>query len=185
MVSDTFQNIDHKMKRSIEVLQTELASIRTGRTTPALVEHIRVEYAGVPTPLNQMAGIHTPEASLLVIQPWDRSATRNIEKAILKSDLGLTPTSDGNVIRINVPPLTEERRQELSKVVRKRIEEARIAIRNLRREAMEELKGLEKNKGISQDELKRALEQLQKLTDSFIAEAEGIGRDKEAELAEV
>lgn len=185
MVSDTFQNIDQKMQRSIEVLQTELASIRTGRTTPALVEHIKVEYAGVPTPLNQIAGIHTPEASLLVIQPWDRSSLRNIEKAILKSDLGLTPTNDGNLIRISVPPLTEERRQELSKVVRKRIEEARIAIRNLRREAMEDLKRLEKDKGISQDELKRALEQLQKLTDNFIAKAERNGQDKETELAEV
>ena len=163
----------------------ELATIRTGRATPALIEHIKVEYAGVPTPLNQIAGISVPEVSLLVIQPWDRGCIRDIEKAILKSDLGLNPTSDGNLIRINIPPLTEERRQELVKVVRKRVEERRIAIRNIRREATEELKRLEKNKDISQDEQKRALDQLQKLTDSFIAQAEQIGRDKEAELAEV
>ena len=173
------------MEKSIEVLQAELGSIRTGRASPALVEHIKVEYAGVPTPLNQLAGIYAPEARLLVIQPWDRSSIRDVEKAILKSDLGLTPTSDGTLVRISIPQLTEERRQELTKAVRKRVEEGRIAIRNLRREAMEELKGLEKNKEMSQDELKRALEQLQKLTDSFIAETERIGQDKEVELAEV
>jgi len=185
MVSNTLQNIERKMEKSIEVLQTELGSIRTGRAAPALVEHIKVEYAGVPTPLNQLAGIYVPEARLLVIQPWDRSSIRDVEKAILKSDLGLTPTSDGTLVRIGIPPLTEERRQELSKVVRKRVEEGKVAIRNLRREAMEELKGLEKNKDMSQDELKRALDQLQKLTDSFIAETERIGQDKETELAEV
>jgi len=185
MVSSTLQNIERKMEKSIEVLQVELGSIRTGRASPALVEHIKVEYAGVPTPLNQLAGIYAPEARLLVIQPWDRSSIRDVEKAILKSDLGLTPTSDGTLVRISIPQLTEERRQELTKAVRKRVEEGRVAIRNLRREAMEELKGLEKNKEMSQDELKRALEQLQKLTDSFIAETERIGQDKEVELAEV
>jgi len=163
----------------------ELATIRTGHATPALIEHIKVEYVGVPTPLNQIAGISAPEVRLLVIQPWDQSCIHDIEKAILKSDLGLNPTNDGHLIRINIPPLTEERRQELIKVVRKRVEERRIAIRNLRREAMEELKQLEKNKDISQDEHKRALDQLQKLTDSFIAQTDDIGRDKETELAEV
>jgi len=185
MVSSTLQNIELKMEKSIEVLQVELGSIRTGRATPALVEHIKVEYAGVPTPLNQLAGIYAPEARLLVVQPWDRSSIRDVEKAILKSDLGLTPTSDGTLVRISIPPLTEERRQELTKAVRKRVEEGKVAIRNLRREAMEELRGLEKNKNISQDELKRALDQLQKLTDSFIADTERIGRDKEAQLTEV
>jgi len=163
----------------------ELATIRTGHATPALIEHIKVDYVGVPTPLNQIAGISAPEVRLLVIQPWDQSCIHDIEKAILKSDLGLNPTSDGHLIRIYIPPLTEERRQELIKVVRKRVEERRIAIRNLRREAMEELKQLEKSKDISQDEHKRALDQLQKLTDSFIAQADDIGRDKETELAEV
>ncbi|MCL0046478.1 ribosome recycling factor [Dehalococcoidales bacterium] len=185
MVSQTLRDIEQKMRTSIEVLRRELSTIRTGRATPGLIEHIKVEYAGVSIPLNQLAGISVPEANLLVIQPWDRGCLHSIEKAILKSDLGLTPNNDGNVIRLNIPPLTEERRQELTKVVRRRIEEGKIAIRNLRREAMDELRGLEKNKSLSQDELKRALNQLQKLTDSFIAETEKIGKDKEAELMEV
>ncbi len=185
MASRTLWNIEEKMRKSIEILKKELATIRTGRATPALIEHIKVEYAGVLTPLNQIAGISAPEARLLVIQPWDKGSIRSIEKAILKSDLGLNPTSDGSIIRISIPPLTEERRQELTKTVRRRVEEGRIAIRNLRREAMEDLKRLEKNKDISQDEYKRTLDQLQKLTDSFIAEAEQIGREKEVELTEI
>lgn len=163
----------------------ELAALRTGHATPSLIEHIKVEYAGVLTPLNQVAGVTAPEARLLVVQPWDKSSIRSIEKTILTSDLGLNPVSDGNVIRINIPPLSEERRQELVKVVRRRVEERRIAIRNLRREAMDELKEAEKRNDISQDEYKRALNQLQKLTDSFIANAEKIGQEKEAELRQV
>jgi len=185
MVSHILLSIEEKMRTSIGVLKQELATSRTGHAPPALIEHIKVEYAGVPTPLIQIAGISAPGARLLIIQPWDKGSIHNIEKAILKSDLGLTPTSDGSVIRLNIPPLTEERRGELRKLVRKRVEERRIVIRNLRREAMDNLKGLEKNKDISQDELKRALDQLQKLTDSFIADAEQIGQDKEAELMEV
>jgi len=185
MISRTLWNTKGKMQTSIEVLKRELATLRTGHATPALIDHIKVDYAGVPTPLNQIAGISAPEARLLVIQPWDRGSIRSIEKAILKSDLGLNPTSDGSVIRLNIPPLTEERRQELTRVVRRKVEERRIVIRNLRREVMDELKGLEKNKDISQDEHKRALDQLQKLTNSFIANAEQIGRDKEVELMEV
>jgi len=185
MASQNLRNIEEKMQKTAEGLKQELATIRTGRATPTLIEHIRVDYAGVPTPLNQVARISAPEARLLVIQPWDKSSIRSIEKAILTSDLGLNPVSDGNIIRINVPPLSEERRQELIKVVRRRIEERRIAVRNLRREAMDELKELEKNKDMSQDEHKRALNQLQKLTDSFIADTEQMGRDKEAELIQV
>lgn len=185
MIEEVLRNIEEKMKRSVVALEVELASIRTGRATPALIEHVKVEYAGVPTPLKQIASISVPEARLLVIQPWDRSSISNIEKAILKSDLGLNPTSDGNLVRISIPPLTDERRQEMIKVVHKRIEEGRVAIRNLRREAMDELKRLEKDKDISQDEHKRASEQLQKLTDSFITNAEQSGQAKEAELAEV
>lgn len=173
------------MRTSIEALKRELATIRTGHATPALIEHIKVEYAGALLPLYQIAGISAPEARLLVIQPWDSGNIHSIDKAILKSDLGLNPINDGSVIRLNVPPLSEERRQELIKVVRRRIEEGRIAIRNLRREAMDELKRLEKNKDISQDEHKRALDQLQKLTDNFIADAEQMGQAKEVELAEV
>lgn len=185
MVSQTLHTIEDKMRKTVDGLKKELATIRTGRATPAIVEHVRVEYAGVPTPLNQIAGISAPEASLLIIQPWDKGSIRSIEKAILTSDLGLNPVSDGNVLRISIPPLSEERRQELTKMVRRRVEERRIAIRNLRREAADELKDLEKNKGISEDEHKRILNQLQKLTDSFIADTEQIGQDKEAELMEV
>ena len=173
------------MQTSLEILKRELASVRTGHAMPALIEHVKVEYGDATVPLNQIAGISAPAARLLVIQPWDRGSIHSIEKAILKSDLGLTPVSDGNIIRLNIPELTEERRQELTKMVRRRVEEGRVAIRNLRREAMNELKGLEKNEGISQDENKRTLAQLQKLTDGFIADIERIGQNKEAELIEV
>jgi len=185
MVSPALQSIEVKMRTSTGAFKNELATIRTGHASPALIEHLKVDYAGVPTPLNQIAGISAPEAMLLVIQPWDRGSLNNIEKSILKSDLGLNPSNDGNVIRIAIPPLSEERRQELIKIVRKRVEERRIAIRNLRHEAADELKKLEKNKDISQDEQKRGLDQLQKLTDRFMSDIEQIGRDKEAELMEV
>ena len=185
MVSQTLLGIEERMRTSVGILKEDLATIRTGHASPALIEHLKVEYAGVPTPLNQVAGISAPEARLLVIQPWDRGSISGIEKAILKSDLGLNPSSDGNVIRISIPPLSEERRQELIRVVRKRVEERRIAVRNLRHEAMDALKRLEKDKEISQDEHKRALDQLQKLTDRFMSDIEQIGIDKEAELMEV
>jgi ribosome recycling factor len=185
MVDETLHNIEQKMTVSVDVLKQELASIRTGHATPALVEHIRVEYGGVPLPLNQLANISAPEARLIVIQPWDRGSIRNIEKTLLKSDLGLNPASDGSIIRLNIPPLTEERRQELVKLVHRRVEERKVAVRNLRREAMDELRKLEKNKDISQDEYKRAMDQLQKLTDSFTAVTEQFGDEKEVELMEV
>ncbi|MAF85915.1 MAG: ribosome recycling factor [Dehalococcoidales bacterium] len=185
MDSHTLLNIEEKMRISAEGLKKELATIRTGHATPALIEHIKVEYAGVPTPLNQIAGVAAPEARLLIIQPWDPGSLQNIEKAILKSNLGLNPANDGRIIRVNIPQLTEERRQELIKLVRNRVEERKIAIRNLRREATDELKELEKSKDMSQDELKRTLDQLQKLTDSFTADIEQIGQDKEVELMEV
>ena len=185
MVNPVLSNIEDKMKASVEGFKMELATIRTGHATPTLIEHIKVDYAGVPTPLNQIAGISAPAARLLVIQPWDKSSIPQIEKAILKSELGLNPTSDGNVIRLNLPPLSEERRQELTKVVHKKSEERKIAVRNLRSDVMNDLKELEKKKEISQDEHKRAQDQLQKLTDSFIADIEKIARDKEAELMEV
>jgi len=185
MISRTLWDIEGKMQTSVEALKRELATIRTGHATPALIDHIKVDYAGVPTLLNQIAGISAPEARLLVIQPWDRGSIKSIEKAILQSDLGLNPVNNGSVIRLNIPPLTEERRQELTRVVRRKVEARRIVIRHLRHEAMNDLKGLEENKDISQDEQKRALDQLQKLTDSFIASAEQIGRAKEVELMEV
>ena len=162
-----------------------MATIRTGHATPALVEHIRVEYAGTPMPLIQLAGISAPEAGLLVIQPWDKNCANDIVKAIQKSELGLNPSSDGNVIRIAIPPLSEERRQELIKVVHRHAEERRIAVRSLRHEAMNELKTMEKNKSISQDEHKRAQDQLQKITDLFITEIDKLAKSKEQELLEI
>jgi len=185
MIDEILRNIEKKMQTSIGVLKRELATIRTGHATPGLIDHIKVEYAGVPTPLNQLASISAPRVRLLVIQPWDKTSIHNIEKAILTSDLGINPTSDGNVIRINIPPLSEERRQELIKIARGKAEKEKVVIRNHRRDAMGELKKLEKGKEISQDELKRAIDQLQKITDSFTADADQAERDKEAELGEV
>jgi len=185
MDSSVLQKTEEKMKGSVDALKRELATIRTGHATPALVEHVKVDYAGATLPLSQVAGISAPEARLLVIQPWDRSSIPAIEKAILKSDLGLTPSISGNVIRLNIPPLSTERRQEMTKTVHKRVEERKIIVRNLRRDAMEELKAQEKNKEISQDESKRALDLLQKLTDKFIAAGDQVGKEKETELMEV
>lgn len=185
MINELLHGAEEKMHSAVEALRKELATIRTGHATPALVEHIKVEYAGVPTPLREIAGISTPAARLLLIQPWDKSSLHHIEKAILKSDLGLNPTSDGSIIRINLPPLSEERRQELVKIVHSRVEKEKIVIRNLRRDTIEELKKRERNKEISQDDLKRTLEQLQKLTDIFIARADEVGKDKEREIREV
>ena len=173
------------MHTSIKAFRVDLGTIRTGQASPALIEHLKIEYAGVPTPLNQLAGISAPEVRLLVVHPWDKGCLHDIEKAILKSDLGLNPSNDGIIIRINIPPLSEERRHDLIKVVRKRCEERKIAVRNLRHEALDELKNLEKNKNISQDEHKRSADQLQKITDKFIADVEQIGQHKEAELMEV
>jgi ribosome recycling factor len=185
MVNEALQNIENKMKSSIKVFREDLASIRTGHATPALIEHIKVDYAGVPTPLNHVASISAPEVGLLVIQPWDKSVNGNIQKAKQKSDLGLNPSNDGNIIRIGIPPLSEDRRMELIKIVHKRVEERKVTVRNLRHEALNELKKLEKDREISQDELKRAQDQLQSITDIHISEVEQIGADKEEDLKEV
>ena len=182
MSSETLRIIEDKMQKTVEGLKKDLAVIRTGRASPALIEHLKVEYAGAMLPLNQLASISVPEAKLLLIQPWDPGSIRGIERAIQASDLGLNPTSDGKIIRISLPPLSEERRQELMKLVRSRVEERKIVLRGLRREVTEELKESEKNKAITQDEHKRALTQLQKITDLFIAESDQAGREKEAEL---
>jgi ribosome recycling factor len=185
MTTEVLKSIEEKMKNTVKSFRTELSTIRTGHASPALVEHIRVEYAGVPMPLIQLAGISAPEAGLIVIQPWDKNCIRDIEKAIQKSELGLNPSNDGNIIRIAIPPLSEERRQELIKIVHRHTEERRILIRNLRHEALNELKKMEKEKAISQDDEKRTEVQLQKLTDFHIMEAEKVSQDKEKELAEV
>lgn len=185
MMQELLKQTEDKMRATVEGLKRDLATIRTGRASPALVEHLRVDYSGVPTPLNQIAGISAPESRLLVIQPWDRSALHAIEKAVLKSELGLHPTSDGTMIRLVIPPLSQERRQELTRVVRRRLEERRVIIRNIRHEAVNDLRKLEKDKEISQDELRRGMDQLQKLTDRSIAEVDKVGQAKEAELMEV
>jgi ribosome recycling factor len=185
MINTLFETTKKKMQASVNVIHHELAGVRTGRASPALVENIKVDYAGVPTPLNQVASISAREANLLIIQPWDPTIIHNIEQAILKSDLGLNPNNDGRIIRLPIPPLSEERRKDLIKVVHRRVEEGKVALRNVRRDAMEDLKKLEKDKEISQDEHKRANEQLQKLIDSFTLNMEQLGKDKEAELLEV
>jgi len=185
MIEQILTEINGKMQKGVDALTRDLAAIRTGRASPALVEHIKADYHGVLTPINQIASITIPEAKMILIQPWDRSSIRSIEKAILASDLGLNPTSDSNVVRIPIPPLTEERRKELTRVVHKRLEEARIALRNLRREGIERLRQAEKNKELSQDQYTRASEQLQKLTDNFIDKVNDIGQAKETEIMEV
>jgi len=173
------------MQKTVQVLKREMETIRSGRATSALVDQIMVEAYGTNTPLSQLASISVPEARLLLIQPWDRSIVGNVQKAIQKSDLGLNPMSDGEVLRLVIPPPTEERRKELVKVVHKRVEDAKIAVRNVRREALEELRKLEKDKKVSRDENVRATDKLQKLTDRFIAEVSKVGADKESEIMEV
>lgn len=185
MIEDTLREAETKMKKSIDALKRELASLRTGRANTSLVEHINADYYGTPTPLNQLGTISTPEARLITIQAWDREAVVSIEKAIQKSDLGLNPSVDGTTVRIPVPPLTEERRRDLTKIVRKRVEEDKIAIRNVRRDGIETLRSREKAKEISEDELKKGQERLQKLTDAHVIQADQLGAQKEADLLEV
>ena len=176
---------DPKMQRAIEAMERDLAGIRTGRASTALVERITVEYYGTQTPLNQVAGISTPDAHLIVIQPWDRSVLSAIEKAITRSDIGLTPNVDGTVVRLNVPPLTEERRHELVKQIRRRAEEARVEVRNHRREAADALKRALREGDLSEDEERRELEALQRVTDRQIEGIDARVERKEAEILEV
>ncbi|HFB83336.1 ribosome recycling factor [Thermosulfuriphilus ammonigenes] len=174
-----------KMDKSIEAFRREIARVRTGRASVALLDGIKVEYYGNPMPLNQVATISVSEGRTIVIQPWDASIISEIEKAIMRSDLGLTPTSDGKIIRINVPPLTEERRKELVKVVRKMAEEGRVALRNIRREALDQLKSMKKNKEISEDDFYRGQEEVQKVTDEYIKKVDKILEEKEKEIMSV
>ncbi len=185
MVKDILLDAEDRMKKSIEHLKTDLASLRAGRANPAMLDKIMVDYYGEPTPINQLANITVPEARLLVIQPWDKSSIAEIEKAILKSDLGINPNNDGNVIRIAIPQLTEERRKDLVKVVKKRAEDNRVAVRNIRREANDLLKSSEKDKLISEDENKKGMEDIQKLTDKYIKEVDNILQAKEKDIMEV
>ena len=185
MIDDALLLADSKMQKTVQVLKREMETIRSGRATSALVDQIMVEAYGTNTPLSQLASVSVPEARLLLIQPWDRSIVGSVQKAIQKSDLGLNPMSDGEVLRLVIPPPTEERRKELVKVVHKRVEDAKIAVRNVRRDALEELRKLEKDKKVSKDESMRATEKLQKLTDRFIGEVSKVGADKESEIMEV
>lgn len=185
MLEEIYVETDERMEKVIGAFQRELATLRAGRATPSLLDRIEVNYYDTPTPLIQLAGITAPEPRLLVIQPWDRSSIGNIEKALLKSDLGLTPINDGNVIRLNIPQLTEERRRELVKLLRKKAEESRIGIRNARREANESLKQLEKNGDISEDGWRRAQDDIQELTDEKIARIDELLQAKEKEVLEV
>lgn len=185
MINDLLHETEQKMKKAAESLRLHLASIRTGRATPALVEHLPIEAYDTTMPLNQLANITIPDARMIVIQPFDGSTMKAITKGIQHSELGINPSDDGRVIRLALPPLTEERRRELTKTVRHRVEEAKIALRNLRREALEDVRQFEHEKMISEDDQRRAQEKLQELTDRYVRDVEQIGASKEAEVMEI
>jgi len=185
MIREVMKDAEERMKKVIEFFRQELASIRAGRAAPALVERIRVDYYGTSTPLNQLATISAPEPRLLVIQPWDKSAMDEIERAILRSDLGIPPNNDGNVIRLVIPQLTEERRIDLVRTIRKKAEEQRVAIRNIRRDANDTLKDLENESEITEDQYHRGLDDVQDLTDQYIDQVDSILATKEEEIMEV
>ncbi|HBV87354.1 MAG TPA: ribosome recycling factor [Desulfosporosinus sp.] len=185
MISEVINDADERMHKGIDALRREYTSIRAGRANPSVLDKVMVEYYGTPTPINQLANVSAPEARMLMIQPWDRSVLPAIEKAIMKSDLGLNPSSDGNVIRLMIPQLTSERRVELVKAVKKKAEDARVAVRNVRRDVNDQLKKLEKDHEASEDEVKRAQEDVQKMTDKMIKEIERVMEAKESEIMEV
>jgi ribosome recycling factor len=185
VIADVLKESGERMKSAVASLKEDLAAIRTGRASPALVEKLSVEYYGQPTPLIQLASISVPEPRQLLIRPFDPGSIKDIERAVQTSDLGLTPNSDGKVIRLNLPPLTEERRRELVKVVHARVEEAHVAVRNVRRDAIKDLREFKDEKVISEDDLKRGEDETQKLTDEIIEEIDAIGKNKEKEVMEV
>jgi len=184
MLESTYQETRERMKKSIEALKADLKRVRTGRASLSILDGIKADYYGTLTPLAQMASLSVPESRMITIQPWDISAIKEIEKAILKSDLGLTPTNDGKIIRITIPPLTEQRRKELVKIVNKTCEDAKVAIRNIRRDANELIKGFKKDGDISEDDAFKAQDQVQKITDEFVKNVDEIYRDKEKEILE-
>lgn len=185
MIKDALHDAEHRMKGAQHALEEDLGAIRTGRAHPALVEKLPVEYYGTPTPLQNLATITVPEPQLLTIRPFDPTSLNVIEKAIRTSDLGLTPSNDGKLIRLTLPPLTEERRRDLTKLVHKRVEEAKVALRNIRRDVQDDLREMEKEKIISEDDLERGRDDLQKLTDQYTEKVEEIGKRKEHEIMEV
>jgi len=185
MVDEVFSELNSRMQKAVDGLARELTTIRTGRAATALVDNIMVDYHGAVAPLRQIASIFTPEANLITIQPWDRTLLRDIEKGILKADIGLNPQNDGSIIRLIIPPLSEERRRDLAKLVSRRVEERRVVLRNIRRDAIGKLREMEKNKEISLDELQNSNKQIDRLTNSFIDKVDKIGQDKEKEIQEV
>jgi ribosome recycling factor len=185
MIKETLADAESRMTKSIEALRRDLNTIRTGRASPALLDRIHVDYYGASTPLNQIAGVSAPESRLLVIQPWDRGSITDIEKAIMKSDLGITPNNDGQVIRIAIPPLTEERRKQLVKVVHSTVEDAKVSVRNIRRDSFHQVREMLNEKLVSEDDERRAEHQLDELTKRFVDEADRIGKAKEHEVLEV
>lgn len=185
MPKQVISTVKEKMTKAIQAYSRELASIRAGRANSSLLDRITVDYYGAPTPVNQLAGVSVPEARLLVIQPYDKSVLGDIEKAILKSDLGLTPSNDGNIIRLSIPQLTEERRKELVKLVKKEAEDAKIAVRNIRRDGNDDLKKLEKNGEITEDDQRGYSDDIQKITDEYIAKVDSLTKEKEKEILEV
>ena len=178
-------DVDTKMNRSLDAFKRDLNQLRTGRATPSLVENVPVDYFGTPTPLKQIASIAAPDARAIIVTPWDKGAVREIEKGLLKSELGLNPSNDGNIITVPIPPLTNERRQEMVKLLKKKVEDGKISLRNVRRDGLESLRKLEKDKSISQDENRRAQDQLQKMTDGHTKQIDDTGSAKEAEILQV
>ena len=184
-VDEILDDTTTRMEKSVSALERELGSIRTGRASPRLVENLLVDYYGVPTPLNQIASITVPEARLLMIQPWDKTAVKEVEKSVMKSDLGLMPNSDGTVIRISIPQLTEDRRRDLVRLVGRKVEDGHVAVRNIRRSGVESFRSMERDKELSQDESRRAQGDLQELTDLYIGQMDEMKKDKEQEVMEV
>ncbi|MGI6081477.1 MAG: ribosome recycling factor [Limnochordia bacterium] len=185
MIRDVLKEAENRMKGVIAATKRDFGAVRTGRANPAILDRVSVDYYGTATPISQLATVSVPEPRLITIQPWDRSALKDIERAILQSDLGLTPVNDGQIIRLAIPPLTEERRKELARLVRKEAEDKRVAVRNIRRDANEQLKAMQKSSDISEDEAKRAEKQTQELTDKYIKEIDALLQAKEQEIMEV
>lgn len=185
MVKDLLQETESRMRKTVQVLEESLRAVRTGRASPALVERVMVDYYGTPTPLNQLAVISAPEPQLLTIRPYDPSSLGDIERAILTSDLGLNPSNDGKIIRLVIPSLTQERREELVRIVNRKVEEAKVALRNVRREALDRLRELEREKEISEDEFFRARDDLQDLTDRYVEKVDELGERKAREILEL
>ncbi|MFQ6027337.1 MAG: ribosome recycling factor [Dehalococcoidia bacterium] len=182
---DVLTDVSRRMDQSIQALKRELGTLRTGRATPSLIEDLSVDYYGVPTPLKQIAAISAPDARAILVQPWDKQSLREIEKSLMKSDMGFNPTNDGNIVTVPIPPLTQEWRQDMVKLLKRKLEEGKVSVRNVRRDGLETLRKMERDKSISQDENRRSQDQLQKTTDSHVKDIDQVGAAKEAEIMQV